>query len=154
MIHRQSRNNLSQALRQYASGRITNDDLEAIEVDWRDRGAVAVQEVAWFLYDDTHQHTATGKYSLDATQRREIAKYVVFLHTNHEFIWPEYSFINPVGFLLNIFTFGWWRKKQRYRWQQYSEAGDIDAWPFISTTALNNAKESPKLLGSACAADQ
>ena len=53
MIDRPSRNKLATAIRQYVSGRITNDNLDDIEIDWRDSGALAVKERAWSLYDDT-----------------------------------------------------------------------------------------------------
>ena len=45
MVHRESRDDLAIALRQYASRQITNDDLDCVVVDWRDRGAVAVKEM-------------------------------------------------------------------------------------------------------------
>ena len=56
MIHRESRDRLAEALRQYVSGRITNDDLDSVDVDWRDRGAIAIQCMAWQLYDDMRTH--------------------------------------------------------------------------------------------------
>lgn len=46
MIHRESRDRVALALRRYAVGRIANDDLDDMEVDWRDRGAVAVKQIA------------------------------------------------------------------------------------------------------------
>jgi hypothetical protein len=56
VIHRDSRDRLAEALRRYASGHISNDELDEVEVDWRDRGAVAVKGMAWRLYDDTREH--------------------------------------------------------------------------------------------------
>lgn len=64
MIDRASRDRLATALRRYVSGRSTNDDLDRVDVDWRDRGAIAVKDRAWCLYDDTDQHRATGRHYL------------------------------------------------------------------------------------------
>ena len=74
MIHRESRDNLAQALRQYVSGRITNDDLANISVDWRDRAAVAVEKMAWTLYDDIQTHYVEGRWSRNSGGRRTIAR--------------------------------------------------------------------------------
>ncbi|MGZ4963255.1 MAG: hypothetical protein ACXWJB_13830 [Limisphaerales bacterium] len=64
MIHRASRDKLATALRQYVSGRITNDDLDDIDVDWRDRAAVAVKERSWSLYDDIQAEDCTHSKTL------------------------------------------------------------------------------------------
>ena len=106
MIHRESRNRLAEALRHYAAGRITNDDLDSVEIDWRDRGAIAVNEMAWGLYDDHDVHKATGRYQLDRDARRAISKWIVFLHSDCEYIWPEYSFLQFVNWPMNFLTFG------------------------------------------------
>jgi hypothetical protein len=92
MVHRASRNKLAEALRQYVSGRITNDDLDDIQVDWRDNGAVAIKERSWLLYDDTYNHRATGKHALTGPARTEIARWILFLHSDREYTWPQYSF--------------------------------------------------------------
>jgi hypothetical protein len=52
MICRQSRDQLAIALRRYVAGRISNDDLDGIVVDWSDRGAFAVKQADWALYSD------------------------------------------------------------------------------------------------------
>ena len=92
MIHRKSRDDFAQALRQYVSGRISNDDLELVDIDWRDRGANAVAAMAWQLYDDNYEHRATGKHRICKEDRRAIARWIAFLHSDEEYVWPEYSF--------------------------------------------------------------
>jgi hypothetical protein len=94
MIHRQSRRRLALALRRYAATRITNVQLDEIDVDWRDRGAVAVKEMAWGLYDDLYTHKAVGRHALNRDVRRMVARWVVFLMSDEEYLWPEYSFIS------------------------------------------------------------
>lgn len=56
VIHRASRHQLALALRRYASRRLTYDELDSASVDWRDRGAVAVKQMEWHLYDDLQTH--------------------------------------------------------------------------------------------------
>ena len=70
MIDRDSRNRLAEAFRQYASGRITNDDLDAVAVDWRDKGAAAVKLQAWSLYSDLKKHYV-GNRLLPRSKDRE-----------------------------------------------------------------------------------
>ena len=151
MIHRESRNHLALTLRQYVSGRVTNYELDSVEVDWRDRGAVAVQHATWFLYHDTHQHKATGRNRLNSTQRKEVARCILFLHSDKEYLWPEYSFPPLKNVVLNILTLGWWNTRQATKWAQYKESGDIDVWPFISHEEFQHANESTRYLASGCA---
>ncbi len=146
MIHKESRNRLAEGLRHYVSGQITNDDLDDIDVDWRDRGAVAVKEMAWNIYEDIGEHKAEGKYHLEKKERKEIARWIVFLHSDREYIWPEYSFLQIVNWPMNILTFGWWEKAKRKKWEQFLEAGDFDVWPFCSKAELKKAINKPRLL--------
>jgi hypothetical protein len=154
MIHRPSRDALPLALRRYVSGYITNDDLDSVDVDWRDRGAVAVQGMAWSLYDDMHEHRVGNDLARGSEARRTIAQWVVFLHSDAEYLWPEYSFIQIVNWPLNMLTLGWWEKHKARRWQQFLEAGDFSAWPFCARSDLEKAMASPKLFASAGPAEQ
>ena len=146
MIDRESRNRLAEALRHYVSGQITNDDLDEVEVDWRDRGAIAVKERAWSLYDDLYQHKATGSHYLDKEARREIAKWIVFLHSNNEYLWPEYSFIQIINVPMNLITLGWWERMKKRKWEQFLEAGEFEVWPFCSKEELQKASSLPRLM--------
>ncbi len=146
MIHRPSRNILAEALRQYVSGRITNDELDDIAIDWRDRGAIAVKEMAWGLYDDMHEHKASGEHYLNKEARHDIARWIIFLHSDQEYIWPEYSFIQIINLPINILTLGWWERKKEKKWQEFQESGDFKAWPFASNEEFEKCKARPKLL--------
>jgi hypothetical protein len=154
MIHRASRDALALALRRYVSGQITNDDLDGVDVDWRDRGAVAVKDMAWSLYDDLHEHRVGNDIPQGSEARRTIARWVVYLHSDTEYLWPEYSFIQIVNWPLNLFTFGWWERHKARRWQQFLEAGDFEAWPFCARSELQKALSSPKLLARSKTAEQ
>jgi len=146
MIHRQSRDALALAIRRYVSGRITNDDLDDIAVDWRDRGAAAVKEMAWNLYDDNDNHRAVGKHHLNKSVRREIARWIVFLHSDQEYIWPEYSFIQIWNWPANLLTFGWWERWKSRRLQAFKEAGDFSVWPFTRRADFVEVVLRPRLL--------
>ena len=144
MIHRPSRETLALALRRYVSSQITNDDLDDVDVDWRDRGAVAVKEMAWSLYDDMHEHRVGNDLPRGSEARKTIALWIVFLHSDAEYLWPEHSFIQVFNWPLNILTFGWWERNKARRWQQFLEAGDFAAWPFCARSELEEAVSSPR----------
>jgi hypothetical protein len=144
MICRASRDRLALALRRYAAGRISNDDLDCVEVDRRDLGAMAVKHEAWFLYDDIRHHYATRKHAIDRAGRRELAKWVLFLNSDDEYLWPGHAFVPIVDWPLNLFTFGWWGRRQNLRRRQFEQAGDISAWPFITIRQLEDAVRRPR----------
>jgi len=146
MICRQSRDRLALALRRYVAGRISNDDLDDIDVDWRDRGAVAVKQMVWGLYSDTKHHYATGKHAITDDGKRIIARWVVFLHSEREYLWPEYSFIQIVNWPLNVLTFGWWERRKRHRRKEFEEAGEFSAWPFVRVADSDDAARRPRYL--------
>lgn len=147
MIHHPSRKRLALALRRYVSCRITNDNLDDVCVDWRDRGALAVQGMAWQLYDDLYTHRATGKHALSRESRRCIARWILFLQSDSEYLWPEYSFyrtaVSPLG---NLLTLGYLRRKEEQHWKEFLEAGDFDVWPFLTSAEFENAVARPGYL--------
>ena len=117
MIHRPSRDSLALALRRYAARHITNDQLEAVAVDWRDRGAVAVQDMAWRLYDDMYTQKAVGPHALLPATRRAVARWVVFLQSDQEYLWPDYNLMRASAGVGSLLTFGWWGRKEAKRWR-------------------------------------
>ncbi len=148
MIHRESRDRLAVALRHYVVGLITNDDLSEVEVDWRDSGAVAVYQMAWQLYDDNKSHYAKGRHSLTKEQRRHVVRWIAFLYSDSEYLWPEHSLMQIINWPLNLLTFGWWERRKQRRWVEYQEAGDISVWPFTSKAELEEVRKAPRLLSN------
>ena len=128
MIDRESRDRLAVALRHYVAGLITNDALDDIQVDWRDRGAVAVKEMSWQLYSDNKQHFAKNEHRLAKDDRRQVIRWIAFLYTDQEYLWPEYSFMQVVNWPMNVLTFGWWEKWKKRRWEDagLSPRYDVD----------------------------
>ena len=146
MIDRQSRDRLAAALRHYVSGQITNDDLDAISVDWRDRGAAAVKAMSWRLYSDLERHYATHEHALNKEAKRDIARWIVFLHSDLEYVWPNHQLIETQGGPLNALTLGWWDKRKKRIWDAFLEAGDFSVWPFCHRTEFEEAISHPRLL--------
>ena len=146
MVHRSSRDALARALRHYVAGLITNDELDELEVDWRDRGAVAVHERAWALYDDMYTHRATGDHYISRELRREIARWILFLHSDLEYLWPEFSFMQIKNWLMNFLTFGWWERNKARIFNEFMQAGDFSVWPFISARDFEQSVSNPKFL--------
>lgn len=83
-----------------------------------------------------------GKHAITKKDKREVAKWVVFLHSDLEYLWPEYSFIQ-IDLLfywpMNLLTFGWWGRQKRRRWSEFQEAGDYSAWPFLREAEADRA---------------
>lgn len=153
MICRASRDRLALGLRRYVSGKIHNEELDAIAIDWKDQGAAAAKMEAWFLYSDLCQHYAIGKHSLSKEQKRLVAQWIVFLHGNSEYLWPERRW--SLAFLpINLLTFGWWGRR---KFREFKKAGDIEAWPFLQATDRDRAASQPRFLagiGRRSASDQ
>ncbi|MFQ5964961.1 MAG: hypothetical protein ACE5KZ_11850 [Candidatus Scalinduaceae bacterium] len=146
MIDRPSRNTMAENLRHYVSGRITNDDLADSNIRFEDRGVKAVYDMAWQLYDDLYQHKATGRHRIEGELRDYVARWVCFLHTDLEYQWPKYNFIQIKNLPLNILTLGWWEKRKQKKWDEFETHGDFKYWPFISHQDYQSALENPKLL--------
>ncbi|WP_292657881.1 hypothetical protein [Nitratifractor sp.] len=136
MIDRISRDKLAETLRQYVSGRVTNDALDNLEINTKDDGVIAIKDAAWFLYDDLYQHKAIGKHRIEKDNRHEVSKWIIFLQSDEEYLWPR-----PTTFqkLFSILTLGFYKVNN-------SNKGEKEAWPFFTMESLENALKKPKLL--------
>ncbi len=136
MIDRLSRRRLAMALRRYVTGRISNDAFEDVDVDLRDPAIGAVQGAAWSLYSDTEEHYARGLHVVRGECRRRVARWVLFLRSEREYLWPEYDFYQiALPRWMECFSFGYLRRDRERRehlLRGFCAAGDIDCWPFIS----------------------
>lgn len=106
MIDKPRRKRLALHLRHLATGQITNDDFESSVMDevtygWLpeqyyrakeaksdDRVIQPILEFGWTLYDDLSQHKLTKQHQLPPEQRKDIARYILFLHSDLEYRWP------------------------------------------------------------------
>ncbi len=134
MIDRIARDQLALALRRYVAGRITNDDLADDAPDRSPDPAIRpIYEYAWNLYDDHHQHRAAGRHALNRLGRRTVARWILFLHTDLEYRWPTFSFMQIYNWPLNLLTLGWWERRKERRSTAFQQAGDFEVWPFFSS---------------------
>jgi hypothetical protein len=153
VVDRHRRDKLAELLRHFAAGLVTNDEFEdRIETiiddppKMSDRALWAVRMMAWFYYDDLSTHKLTGRRALDREERAEFARWVLFLHSSQEYLWPEFCFVFPGGLLRNLITFG--RCGPR-AWTQFKSAGDFDVWPFLRQEDMSAARLRPRLLAGA-----
>lgn len=115
-------------------------------VDWCDRGAVAIKERAWCLYDDIYQHRAVGRFYLQKPARDEIARWIVFLHSDLEYTWPDFSFVQILNLPMNLLTFGWWGRHKKKIFEQFTAAGDFSVWPFLTRRDYEYPLKHPRYL--------
>ena len=146
MIDRDARNNMAVLVRRLVACRITNDDFEE-EVPRSDDPAIhAVHGMAWRLYSDLETHFLNGRHSIPKDGRREIARWILFLYSNEEYAWPDYSFFQANDWLMNLLTFGWWERRKESQLNQFKAAGDFNVWPFINRASFDSAVNNPTLL--------
>ena len=97
MVDREARRKYAQLVRQFISGRMTNDEyearFEAIQHGASDLAIGAVYYELWFLYDDLKTHRMTGSHRLDCENRRTMARMILFLQSGQEYQWPNHAWI-------------------------------------------------------------
>ena len=148
MVDRKARNKFAELLRHFASGQITNGELEG-QIPLPSKN-LAIKEIRWFaacpLYEDIDEHTFTEEYSLSDDERREIAKCILFLKTDQEYQWPQHSALKELlAALKYLFGFG---HVPIYCAKELLDAaaGDLEAWPFIHLKDLETTRKRPPYL--------
>ena len=53
-------------------------------------------ELSWCLYSDLKEHKLTGNYKLTDEALRDIARYILFLHSDFEYEWSYLDPTNPL----------------------------------------------------------
>jgi hypothetical protein len=146
MIDRVARKQAAEAIRHFVSGQITSDEfLRRYPSSNRDPVIWALDDTVWCLYDDIVTHKLTGKYALPKEVKKQVARWLMFLYSDEEYLWPR---IGRPGFrshseplwLSWIFGFG-----QR-RLKKFLASGDYDLWPFIKREGFERARKKPVLL--------
>jgi hypothetical protein len=161
MIDRYRRDKLALHLRQYTSGRIWNQTFEDKLANDISNGWLPEQyqissdsdpdplippmlEHVWFLYSDCSFHKARGKHAIIGEDRKEVAKYILFLHSDREYAWPSFRFVNLEIDSEGLFTrlirkfFPEWvipltsGKFEVTDVDEFMQFGDYNFWPFIN----------------------
>ena len=137
MIDRQARDSAAEILRQFFSGRFSQFDFEERFPGSTDPAIRAVDHTVWCFYDDFREHKMTGEWKLTPEWKRAIARWVMFLHSDFEYEWPNVSYPGLRPLKRTFF-----RKKEK----RFMESGDYGVWPFISKASYESAKSNPVLL--------
>ncbi len=143
MIDRTGRDSLALHLRRLASGRITNDEFDAIQITSSlDAALPAVWEAGWGLYHDFTSYRLRGASSLKPDALRAVGRCVLFLGTDLPYEWPpRRPSLN--GLLLAVLTLGAWRRRQFAAWKA---SGPFELWPFFRNQDYQNALAAPRFL--------
>ena len=162
MVDTNRRKKLALHLRQLSTRQISNDEFEervtedvtygwlpeqyyrAKESKTDDLVIRPILEFSWCLYNDTYNHKLTSKHKLSDDQNKEIARFILFLHSDLEYDWTYVDLTNPVirfsftDILKSIITLG-----QHYRdlnlqreeeFELMKKTGDFELWPFKTRT--------------------
>ena len=148
-MNRNHRNILAENLRHYLSGTITNFEfMDRIEPIYRtnDKGVRAIESEFWFCYDDLREHKNIGKNKLTEETESHIKRFILFLKSDNEYEWKDPKFPNPIKWLMNLFTFGTYSKKEKEIEMKNTEIGDQKIWPFFRKTELEKEISEPKYM--------
>jgi hypothetical protein len=148
MIDRPTRTRLAEGLRHLVAGTMTNlvfDDilLEQAERS-EDRGVREIAAQAWLLYDDFHVH----RIEITDGARRDIARWILFLHSDCEFEWPKQP-LGIVAWPVSLVDHLTGRRFRLYERAFRRVWGDFRYWPFFRKHDYDASLQTPKLLRGA-----
>jgi hypothetical protein len=131
--------------RHFASGRLTNDELENCLPPTREWALDDIFFLGiWPLYDDRYEHRLAGKHRLTREGRRYVARIVLFLRCGLPYRWPRSTGFKTLGdSLIALMTLGLYRPYKR-RWQ--ASGGEEAVWPFFDQAEHDAAIRKPTLL--------
>lgn len=153
VIDRRARDRASQLLRDFISGKITNFDFESRWPVTQDPSVDAIWDTAWLFYDDFKTHKLTGRHKLDATTKRMIVRWIIFLHGDFDYQWPRLSLagadpsvrVEQSAWQQLFFPSGLKRTKVN----EFLKAGHYPVWPFGSVKDYKAALSKPRFLSRA-----
>lgn len=153
-VDRSARDVAAQLLRDFISGRITNDQFESFCPKTTDRAIHAIWDTAWTFYDDHHSHKLTGKYRLPRDIQRICVRWILFLHSDQPYEWPDIDLpgIDPAtrikrGLWDSLFSAA--NDLSAGEVAGFLKAGHYPVWPFISVKDYKQAIAKPRLLSRA-----
>lgn len=149
MVDRIGRDAAADAVERFWSGLITNDQLEGLWPNSRDRGIIAVESFIWLLYSDLKEHCVSEADKSDPQIAMRVSACIDFLRSDEEYEWPHFATpgsdttIYPqwmvwMSFgLLGLLNRSTEKRIERY-WRDMHAAGDVTAWPFIRRSTTHN----------------
>jgi hypothetical protein len=164
MIDQERRKKIALHLRHLSTGQISNDEfeeriMEDVTYGWlpeqyyrakesqTDDGVIRpILEFSWLLYNDTYNHKLTGRHKLSEVKSKEIARLILFLHSDIEYDWTYVDLTNPIirfsftDILKSIITLGQHYRelnlKREEEFELMKKTGDFEFWPFKTKTEL------------------
>jgi hypothetical protein len=157
-VDRRARDTASQLLRNFVSGRISNDAFEDAQPKTHDLAIDAIWDTAWVFYDDFKEHRLIGKYRLSPDQRRACVRWILFLHSDNPYEWPTIYLpgIDPASRIQRSFLKRLFSVHQHLHEKEVSDflsAGHYPVWPFIRVADYKKALSQPRLLSTSAAAN-
>ena len=144
-----ARKRAAQVLRDFISGKITNDQFSDTFPISKDAAMGQIFNAVWPYYDDMHEHRLTGTNSLHPVEKREMLRWIVFLDSDLPYVWPERA--NP-QFAQTPSRLGWMQRLfKRREDSSFQDAGDVSQWPFAHRADIKHALRNPKRLNGAAA---
>lgn len=144
MIDPPSRRLAAEMLRQFAAGRLTNDEFQDRWPRSLDPAVTVVRDAAWFLYSDLREYRLAGPHRLSRHVRRQVVRWVLFLHSELPYEWPIVSPAQNVARqLVTGLTLG---AAARFWAGRLRAHGELEVWPFIRGADYRAALGQPQLL--------
>lgn len=149
-VDRAARNQLAELLRHFVAKQVTNFEFDnaAFDIKTHDAGVKAIRDQAWMLYDDLRKHKLTGEWAIDDENRREVARWILFLKSDYEYRWPVMRWWQKLLFpVVTLLALG----AGPYLWRQwYARQGVSEVWPFFRHEEFKSANETLGYLGKGC----
>jgi len=106
MIDRDLRDQLSQDLRWLITARISNytfDDAYSDQyIGSQDPAVVRIAEFGYGLFSDTPEYRLNGRHAVDPATRRNAARCILFLRSDHDYDWPPWPLTTCMPRLLSL----------------------------------------------------
>lgn len=135
--------------RRLVAGRITNDEFEAgLPLGSPDPAVLEVfHRGVWGFYSDLSEHRLVGRRRLSGSERRDAARYILFLKSDHEYEWPRRQvWKDLVWMLVGLLTLG---LAGRLYWAWLGRHGETSVWPFVRREDFEQAVRHPCYLTGA-----
>ena len=150
MIDRAARDQFSRNLRLLVSGKISNDRFEAAIPETKDPAIAAIVDMAGLLYSDMKAHHLVGRNSIGPSDRREVLRWILFLDSDLEYLWPKMPLpgLQPLRLVSPAVArwLHWPNAISPGQAIEFLASGDHRAWPFISRSECRHALKNPRRL--------
>lgn len=127
MVDMKSRGLAANLIREFAAGRLTNDEFDEQYPESEDRGVQTIGQVLWLSWDDRFTHRLEGEHQLTDQQKALFDRCIAFFQTELEYVGPS-----PGGSVLGVAKGAW--KRLLGKEQPVVVQGSLESawWPFAT----------------------